>query len=100
MEGKEMTDAPKRIWVAPPYFTVSGEVPDITFEANWDGDAQSFKDKMPSTIEYHHNDTVKALRTRIMELETALWTIGRETFDEDTREFTTQFIPTPPKETS
>lgn len=64
-----MTNAPERIFVAPPYHTISGKVPDIVWKASWDGAAQPFKDAQTGSVEYIHIDKYKALVKRVQKLE-------------------------------
>lgn len=62
--------APERIWVEPPYYTLSGKIPDIVWEAHWDKlEAQSFDRVRTQGTEYIRADLVEA---RIAAAEAAM----------------------------
>ena len=62
-----MSDAPERIWVEPPYFTLHGEVPNVVWEPQWPAEnAQAFQSVRANGVEYIRADLlaieVEALR--------------------------------------
>lgn len=57
-----MTEAPEKIWVEPPYYTISGVAPKITWNAKWDEmSAQSFESVRENGEEYILKEVSDAL---------------------------------------
>lgn len=60
-----MTDAPERIWVHPPYYTIAGEIPKIEWVEHWDADmaheAQAFNYERYLATEYTRTDVADAM---------------------------------------